>query len=75
MSDVIEKFHMLAPNVIVDPGSPIFESAVLLDAPIDYRAINGREFRIALFEFLIANYGANTEMVFTAINCIPTDEI
>lgn len=75
VSDVIEKFHVLAPNVIVDPGAPIFESAVDLYAPIPNRRISGRKFRIALFEFLIAEYGANSEMVFTAHDYIHTDEM
>ncbi len=66
--DLMNQFHKLAPNVIVYADAPIFETAVDEAVSVDYRNFNNRRnYRIALFEFLIAEYGADTEMVFTAI--------
>ena len=69
VSGVLYQFNQLAPNVIVHPTMPTFESAIDEHVSIPHMRVNARKFRIALFEFLIENFGADTEMVFTATEC------
>ena len=66
---VLYQFNQLAPNVIVNPTMPTFESAIDEHVSIPHMGVDARKFRIALFEFLIENFGADREMVFTATEC------